>query len=119
MTLISDNNLAKMRKTQELNLPETAYIQKLVSESDDSGGYYESWQSAGQAPARLGNVKGEQEREIAGQLGVEKVNVITLPADTEVDDTDRIQVNDVQYIVHWTNKNKSNLTALRVMVTEV
>jgi len=34
-------------------------------------------------------------------------------------DSDQIQINSVNYRVHWTNKNKSHATALRVIVTEV
>lgn len=108
-----------MRATQESNLPETAYIQAFVRTDDGQGGYSEAWQTVSQSPARIGEIKGETEKTVASGISVGKVAVITMPASVALNDTDRIQINGTQYIVHWTNKKKSHLTALRAMVTEV
>lgn len=116
--LLTDGNLAKLRKTQELNLPETAYIQSL-SVTNGADGWSESWQTKVTKPARLGEPKGEQEKTTASTIVGKTTYVVTLPADTDVSDEDRIQINSVDYRVHWTNKNKTNKTALRVLVTEV
>ena len=116
--LIDDKKLAKMQKTQELNLPETAYIQRLETESDGQGGFTESWQTIKTVKARIGEPKGDAEKEIAGRIETGKVVIITLPYDVEVELDNQIQINGINYRVHWTNKDKSNITALRVVVTE-
>lgn len=116
--LIDDKKLAQMQQTQELNLPETAYIQELEKESDGQGGYIEvAWNTIATVKARIGDPKGETEKEAAGRIDVGKVSVITLPAGTQLAKENQIQVDGVNYRVHWTNEGKSNLTALRVVVT--
>jgi len=117
-SLLSDENLVKLRATQESNLPETAYVQR-VTVTNGADGISEAWTTAATVNARLGEPKGELERQIASTIVVGKVNVITLPVGTNVLDTDQIQISGVNYRVHWSNKNKSHATALRVMVTEV
>lgn len=107
-----------MKAVQDSNLPETAYIQALTKTSDGEGGYTEAWTTITTTTARIGEPKGELEHEIAGKLGVGMVYVITLPSDTEVLDTDQIQINSINYHVHWTNANKTQKTALRAIVTE-
>ena len=117
-TLINAGNLAKMQATQESNLPETAYIQGL-SVTNGADGWSEAWTTKATVNARLGEPKGELEKAVASTVTVGKVNVITLPVGTSVLDTDQIQIDGVNYRVHWTNKDKSHITALRVIVTAV
>ena len=106
-----------MQAAQNSNLPETAYIQSLtVTNSGD--GQTEAWTTYATVNARLGEPKGEIEKQVAASILVGKVNVITLAAGTTLADTDQIQIGGVNYRVHWTNKNKSHQTALRVVVTE-
>lgn len=119
-SIINDKTLDKARKTQEMNLPETAYLQRVSMIDDGQGGFVEgAVETYATSPARLGEPKGELEREAASSIQSGKVNVITLPAGTSILDTDQIQINGVNYKIHWMNKDKSHLTALRVMVTEV
>ena len=107
-----------MRSTQELNMPETAYIQSLTATSDGQGGHTESWTTVSQSKARIGEPKGDTEKEVAGRIDVGRAMIITLPFDTDVKLDNQIQINEINYRVHWTNKDKSNITALRVVVTE-
>lgn len=116
-TLISADNLAKMRSVQESNLPETAYIQRQTM-TNGADGWSDVWNTVSTVNARLGEPKGELEKSIASTTKAGKVNVITLPVGTNVLDTDQIQINSVNYKIHWTNKNKSHATALRAIVTE-
>lgn len=116
-TLISTEALAQMRAVQESNLPETAYIQSLAV-TNGADGQTEAWTTYATVNARLGEPKGELEKQVASSILVGKVNVITLPVGTTLADTDQIQIGGVNYRVHWTNKNKSHATALRVIVTE-
>jgi hypothetical protein len=116
--LISDDNMNKMRATQELNLPEVAYIQKYTSVPDGQGGFLDPvWQTVATTNARIGLPKGEIEKTEAGRIDSGRVFVITLPADTVLDDEDQIQIDGNNYRVHWTNKKRSHLTALRVIVS--
>lgn len=116
-TLISTEALAQMRAVQESNLPETAYIQRLTV-TNGADGQSEAWTTYATVNARLGEPKGDVEKQVAATIKVGKVNVITLKAGTALADSDQIQINSVNYRVHWTNKNKSHATALRVIVTE-
>lgn len=116
-TLVSAGNLAKMQATQESNLPETAYIQRQAI-TNGADGWSEAWTTVSTVNARLGQPEGAMEKSVASTIVSGKVNVITLPVGTDVLDTDQIQINSVNYKVHWTNKDKSHATALRVVVTE-
>lgn len=118
--LISDDNMKKMRATQELNLPETAHLQKMTYEPDGLGGKIEkAMETIKEVKARIGEPKGELEKEQASRITGKVVSVITMPADTDLSEAEQIQIRGVNYHIHWTNKEKSNLTALRVIVTEV
>jgi len=117
-SILSDEQLAAMKAVQDSNLPETAYIQSLTKTSDGEGGFTEAWTTITTTTARIGEPKGELEREIAGKIGVGMVYVITLPSETVLDLANQIQISSVNYKVHWTNKNKSHKTALRAVVTE-
>lgn len=107
-----------MKATQNMNLPETAYVQALTKTSDGEGGWTEAWTTKATVSARIGEPKGEMEREIAGKIAVGVAYVITLPAGTAVLNTDQIQINSVNYKIHWLNTRKSILTAIRAVVTE-
>lgn len=119
-TLLTDDELDKVRKVQELNLPETAYIQTLTVSNGPSG-WVESWQTRETVNARVGEPRGDIEQSIASTVLSTggKTYVITMPADVDINNDDRIQINGIDYKVHWTNKNKSKKTATRVVVTEV
>ena len=109
-----------MRATQELNLPETAYLQARTYLDDDMGGRVEGpMETIRESKARLGEPKGELEKEQAGRINAKVVAVITLPADVTLEGVDEIQINGKQWKAHWSNADKSNMTALRVIVSEV
>ena len=118
--MISDKNMKKMRATQELNLPETAYLQARSYLDDGMGGKVEGpMETIKQCKARLGEPNGKLEQEQAGRINAKVVAVITLPADVTLDGVDEIQINGKQWKAHWSNADKSNMTALRVIVSEV
>lgn len=108
-----------MQAVQNSNLPETAYVQQLTKTPDGEGGYTEAWTTTATTNARIGEPKGELEREIAGKIAVGKVFVITLPVGTVVSDTDQIQISGQNYKIHWLNQGKSHITAVRVVVTQI
>ena len=117
-SMLSNEQLAAMKAVQNLNLPETAYIQALVRTSDGEGGFTEAWTTTVTTTARIGEPKGELERDIAGKIAVGMAYVVTLPSETVLALENQIQINSKNYKVHWTNKEKSQKTALRAVVTE-
>ena len=116
-SILTAEQLAAMKAVQNLNLPETAYVQALVRTSDGEGGFTEAWTTSVTTTARIGEPKGELERDIAGKIAVGMAYVITLPSETVLDLTNQIQISGINHIIHWTNKDKSQKTALRVIVT--
>ena len=103
-TLISDNNLNKMRATQEANLPEVAYIQKFTSVPDGQGGFLDPvWQTVATTNARIGLPKGEIEKTEAGRIDWARV-CDHAAGRYGSDDEDQIQIDGNNYRVHWTNK---------------
>ena len=82
-TLISTEALAQMRAVQESNLPETAYIQRLTV-TNGADGQSEAWTTYATVNARLGEPKGDVEKQVAATIKVGKVNVITLKAWFEI-----------------------------------
>lgn len=117
-SLINSENLNKMREAQEMNLPETVCVQrKTVTSGAD--GFSEAWTTVATVSGRLGDPKGDMEKSIASTVVNGNVLVVTLPVGTAVLEADQLQVNGVNYKIHWMNKDKSHLTALRVVVSEV
>jgi len=118
-SILSSKQVAKARKTQELNLPETAYIQRQATPTENEHGTVDvPWKTIATVNARLGEPKGEMERVQASKLETAEVNVITMPASTALLETDQIQINGINYRVQWMNRNKSTMTALRVLVSK-
>ena len=108
-----------MQAVQNSNLPEVAYVQQLTKTPDGEGGYTEAWQTTATVNARIGEPKGELEREIAGKIAVGMVYTITLPSETAVLETNQIQILGNNYKIHWLNTRKSHLTAIRAVVTQI
>lgn len=117
-SILSNAQVAAVQAVQNSNLPETAYVQRLTRTTDGEGGYTEAWSTQTTTTGRIGEPKGEFEKEAAGKISVGVAYVITLPSNTEVLPTDQIQINSKNYKVHWTNANKTQKTALRIIVTE-
>lgn len=117
--LLEADELAGMKATQELNLPETVFVQELTETSDGAGGSSQAWNTTVTTTGRiapLGN-SGE-EREIARRLGNVQAYVITLPVATVVDEQSELQISGRQFQINATLK-RSNQTALRLVCVEV
>lgn len=117
MTLLNDKDLEAMRSTQEQHMLETVYIQRLVRTDDNSGGWYESWQTVQETKGRIG-IPTSAELAIAGSLNAVNSFTITLPADTDLLETDQLQISGVEYRINAILK-RSQKTALRVLVTQI
>lgn len=110
--------LRKMQLEQEKHMPETVYIQQLTKTLDDTGGWSEAWTTIATIKGRLGVLKSRTfEGELGGQVQEAKGFVITLPADTVLQESDRLQVNGKQYVIKQPLSHTEH-TALQVECVE-
>lgn len=90
MSLLSSAELVQMRETADQALPGTAVFMQPQRVSDGQGGETWAYVAAGTVAARLASSGGE-ELELAGRLGVLRPYTLTVPADTALDETYRVQ----------------------------
>jgi head-tail adaptor len=91
--MISANMITRLRVFNESAMPDTAVIQRKTLTSDDAGGYTEGWTTIATVDCRVapqGFTRDEEE--IADRITAAKLWVITVPAGTDVDHSDRILV---------------------------
>lgn len=113
------SDLTKMREEQEKQMPETVYIQRLTRTSDGAGGWSEAWNTIATTKGRIGLTNWQpSEAEIAGRVQNQQKYVITLPADTELTEQDRLQIDGGQFEIIGIAR-RSEATALRVTCVEV
>lgn len=92
--------LEKMRKEQEKLLMDTVYIQRLTRIVDDTGGWSEVWATIATTKGRLSAKRvSSGDAEAGGQMQYTQGFTITLPAATVLKESDRLQINSVQYVV--------------------
>ena len=89
---LSQGELNGMRSTSDVHLGGTAVIQRTVTASDGQGGLLAAGTSLGTVSARLGRLGadefGGQEIPLAGRLGRTASRVLTMPANTDIDEKD-------------------------------
>lgn len=111
--------LRKMQLEQEKHMPETVYVQRLTRITDDTGGWSEAWVTVATTKGRLGVLKSRAfEGELGSQIQEAQGFVITLPADTALEESDRLQVNGQQYAIKLPLSHTEQ-TALQVECVEV
>lgn len=111
--MLSDRELNGLRQTQDDNLPETAYIQRLTQSRDDTGGIGQSWATVATTKARLGYPTA-RDVELGGQQSQQAQFVITLPHSADVRLTDELQIGGINYQI-ITILRRSKQTALRLL----
>jgi head-tail adaptor len=117
--MLTDDELTAMRATQEAALPETIYVQRLTRTPDGAGGWSEAWTTVATIKGRLAEEAWKDaEQEVAGRYGALYKVIVTLPSDTELTESDRLQCNGTQYQVIGIAR-RSSKTALRVSCVEV
>lgn len=113
------SDLTKMQAEQEKQMPETVYVQRLTRVSDGAGGWSEVWNTVATTKGRIGLANWQpNEAEIAGRVQNRQKYVVTLPADTELTEQDRLQINGRQFEIIGIAR-RSEMTALRVTCVEV
>ncbi len=111
--MTSTSDLDKIKAEQEKLMPETVYVQRLTRTSDGAGGWSESWQTIATTKGRIAAKSGD-ENELGGKTTAITTYLITLPSDTELTNTDRLQINGQQYQI-TTILDRSEKTALQVI----
>ena len=91
--MLSTSDLAAMRTTLEVSLPESVGIGRRSQASDGAGGYTDTWSTVASVAGRVspGGLT-PQERAIAERLVGVQTWTITLPALTDVRAADRLIV---------------------------
>lgn len=90
--MITSADLASMQTTQALTLTETATISRKTSVSDSMGGYTDTWATASTATARVAPANSRDMAILGGRIVEGTVLKITLPAGTNVTQSDRIVI---------------------------
>lgn len=112
-------DLERMQADQEVLMTETVYIQKRTKVSDGAGGFAETWNTVVTVKGRIAPISlSGREVVIGGRITPTAAYVITLPWDTEVEGSDRLQIVSTQYEVVKIEE-RSGKTALRVLCNKV
>jgi SPP1 family predicted phage head-tail adaptor len=98
--LLSDANIAKLRVVFLRSLNQTATVLRRTETVDARGGRQVSWAAQGAIPCRLA-VRNERQDDRARADGVRSLGLydFSCPHDADVLETDRVQVDGVQYDV--------------------
>jgi head-tail adaptor len=101
--MIPTSELAQIRSDLEQTLPDTCNILSLTRTSDSQGGWSEVWGTAGTSIAcRLDFIAGGEGIN-SGALMPYSRAIVTLPHDTTIAATNRIEHDDVTYTVQAVN----------------
>lgn len=106
-----------MRAVAAQALPGTAVIQTESFTDDGGGGGTLGWSAAGTVSCRIAPMTGS-ERDIADRVAEDAESVVTLPADTDIDASDRLLIDGRTYnVLHVRERDAWELTR-RVEVGE-
>jgi head-tail adaptor len=122
--ILSDFDVAGMRRVLETSLPDVAVIHTNTFTSDSGGGGTSAWTVAGTFPCRVspsGIVSGAygREIEIGSRLASDADWIITLPAETPIDTDNRIAVGSRTFNVVALHAPHSYELSRRVKGNEV
>lgn len=98
--MLSDLELVGMRATLTSALPDTCAVERLTSESDGGGGSTLTWGThLADIVCRLAPVAGGEEGTPGGRIADESTHIVTLPAQTDIAEADRLVIDDQVYEV--------------------
>ena len=99
MALLSSGQLAHMRRNMRRLLPSTCVIECKTVENV-GGEEVETWiEHATGIPCRIAPVGGGETGEAGGRISEEATALITLPAEQDIEEADRIVLDDEPYDV--------------------
>lgn len=113
--MLTDKDLAQMRETANAALPDFAEIQRRTLTPDGYGNATETWEVIPAVPCRITPDKNKKaEVEQAGVVTTIADFLVTLPYETVIRATDRLQINGTQYEVIGENPVTSWLVTKQV-----
>jgi len=107
-----------MRETVDDSLSDSATIQRHTLVSDGAGGTTETWASLAVVPCRITHAGGGESGSPADRIAEETTHVVTLAAQTDIEESDRIAVGGITYEVTLVRKRGSWELSRRVEVKE-
>lgn len=116
MSLLSDAQLAAMRSTADLALPDSAVISRATLASDLMGGYTETWATTATVACRLdppGNARLDQWQE---KIMNRAVFILNLPSTTGIQSQDRATISGGVYEVLGLMDGSWEITSRAVVV---
>lgn len=115
MSLLSADDLAYMRATQEQALPGTVVIERYTLTPNGMGGHIEAWAAVGTAIGRIypRTTRGRGEIVLGAQVQSETEWYATFPVGTDVRETDRLLYDSRTWEVVRTNNSEMYSTAVR------
>jgi head-tail adaptor len=118
MSLLSDAQLTRMRTQVNRSLPGTAIIQRQIWTDNAGGGGTLSWTAAGTVACRIAPIRAEEE-EYADRISLDAKWMVTLPALTNISETNRILTGGTTYEVESVASPRTYEVSCRVGVNEV
>lgn len=117
--MITENMLADMRASINELMPDTCDILSLTATADGQGGVSQTWAaSSTNVKCRL-DVISKREATTGGAVQQFTGYVLSLPYDTTINDTDRVEIDDITYAVTGLNDGQSWKAVKRVMLEAV
>lgn len=118
--MLTAAELNDMRETLEESLVDTAVLQTSSWESDGMGGGTTSWTASGTVPCRIAPaLAGEGEVVDGGRVQPDYEYVVTLPADTSINEDMQLLIDSATYSIVSLRVPRSYAVSCRVMVKEV
>lgn len=118
--MLTADQLDEMREALEDSLPDTAVLQGSTWTSDGMGGGTTTWSAAGTVPCRIAPaLAGEGEVVDGGRVQPDYEYVVTLPADTSINEDMQLLIDSATYSIVSLRVPRSYAVSCRVMVKEV
>ena len=117
--MLSNSELAFMRESIELLMPDTCDILTVTETPNGQGGITETWATAySNVPCRL-DMKSGREPMTGGAVQQYTSYILSLPYDTTINDVDRVEIDSVTYAVTSINAGQSWSAVKRVTLEAV
>lgn len=117
--MLTTAQITSMRECADLALPDTCTIRRHTAVSDGRGGQIQTWVVVGTYPCRLAPAKTQPSNGVAADKAqTVTIWTITLPAETDVRNTDQINIGQRVFEVDIVNAHSFEI-ARQVKATEI
>ena len=116
--MIDDAELTAIRDDAEELLPSTATILTYARTSDGAGGFRSTYVPQGSVPCRLSPIGGGETGKPGGRVSERTTHMVTVPAETVIEEKDRLQVGGAVYEITLVRKRPGLEFTRRIEVRE-